>query len=125
MHTTSIASTSRTPVRSITITRAEGFEEELISRTFEGPQAWRLAAEELRRWARTAPDRGGYDKCDFAIVWQDGTTYQGRYDLQRGSDGDLGAQVRGVLAWVVEGELGADQSTDAQRLLATADLGAW
>jgi hypothetical protein len=125
MHTTSIANASRTPIRSITITRAEGFEEELITRAFEGPQAWRLAAEELRRWARTAPDRGGYDKCDFAIVWHDGTTYEGRYDLQRGSDGDLGAQVRGVLAWVIEGELGADQATDAHRLLATVDLGAW
>jgi hypothetical protein len=114
-----------TPVRSVTITRAEGFEEELITRAFQGPRAWGLAATELRRWARTAPEGGCYDKCDFEVLWEDGTSYRGRYDLQRGSDGNLGVQIRGFLAWVIEGRLGAEKAGAAQHLLDTADLGAW
>lgn len=35
------------------------------------------------RWACTAPPPGkGYDKCDFQLVFEDGHTYDGRYDLQ-------------------------------------------
>lgn len=68
--------TTRSPVRSITITRHEGFEEELFSCRFEGPESWNLAAAELCRWARTAPEAGsGYDKCGFTITWEDGGSY--------------------------------------------------
>lgn len=37
----------------------------------------------LGEWARTAPDAGGYDKCDFTVTWEDGEQYQGRVDLER------------------------------------------
>lgn len=123
---TSTATATPIPVRSITITRCEGFEEELITRTFAGPQAWHLAAEELRRWARTAPEAGsGYDKCDFAITWEDSSSYEGRYDLQRHSDGELGAQVTRFMEWVSKGKLGAEKAESARSMLATLDLGAW
>lgn len=125
METTTVEST-RTPVVSVTITRWEGFEEELITRTFEGPEACALAGAELRAWARTAPEPGsGYDKCGFRIVWEDGGSYEGRYDLQRDSAADLGAQARGLLQWVARGEFGAERAEEARRMLDTCDLGAW
>lgn len=35
-------------------------------------------------WATTAPKRGGgYDKCDFVVLFDNGDTYKGRFDLQR------------------------------------------
>jgi hypothetical protein len=37
----------------------------------------------LKAWAKTAPEGGGYDKCDFTITYDDGETYSGRFDLQR------------------------------------------
>lgn len=42
-----------------------------------------LADAVLREWALTAPASGGYDKCDFIITWEDGETYEGRFDLTR------------------------------------------
>jgi hypothetical protein len=35
----------------------------------------------LRKWSKTAPQNGGYDKCDFKLVFGNGVTYSGRYDL--------------------------------------------
>lgn len=44
---------------------------------------WAEANAILRSWAKTAPGPGqGYDKCDFTVTWQDGETYNGRYDLE-------------------------------------------
>lgn len=52
----------------------------------------------LNRWAQTAPTQGnGYDKCDFSIIWHDGEIYNGRYDINRGVNADIRAQVRGYL----------------------------
>lgn len=111
------------PVQSVTITRAEGFEEELITRTFEGQDALSLARAELRSWARTAPEGGAYDKCDFEIRWPD-RTYRGRYDLQRGSDGRLGGQAREVCAWALvnPGIVGVEGVAAAQAILDGCDL---
>ncbi len=56
--------------------------------------------------AKTAPGpRGGYDKTAFRVTWEDGETYEGRYDLhhvqcrQENPNGliDLGDHVRGFL----------------------------
>ena len=57
------------------------------------------------RWARTAPPPGkGYDKCDFQLVFEDGNTYDGRYDLQRtgyNSDGQtIGQQAVSHLTYL-------------------------
>lgn len=81
--------TDKIRIASITIARAEGRREECISRTFdsrthnEDKTYLEQANTELARWARTAPDSGGYDKCDFTVTWVDGETYEGRFDLVR------------------------------------------
>jgi hypothetical protein len=43
------------------------------------------ASSQLARWARNAPDTGGYDKTGFKVTWANGQTYEGRVDLQRGN----------------------------------------
>lgn len=111
-------------VESVTITRAEGYEDELISRTFEGQDALALAKQELRRWAHTAPEGGCYDKCDFAIRWSDSSTYRGRYDLQRHSSGSLVEQVREHCSWCINHarDIGAAHAQTAQAILDGCDL---
>jgi len=68
----------------ITITRAEGNTE---TDTFEPVTVASFAAADavLHAWSETAPSRGGYDKCDFSIIWPNGDTYSGRYDLKHHS----------------------------------------
>lgn len=60
----------------------------------------------LTELAQTAPGpRGGYDKTAFRVTWQDGETYEGRYDLhhalcrQENPNGqiDLGDHMRSFL----------------------------
>jgi hypothetical protein len=71
----------------IWVRRAEGRASECIELTLKGgdgyAEVWARADSVLQRWSRTAPDSGGYDKCDFRILYEDGETYEGRYDLQR------------------------------------------
>lgn len=43
------------------------------------------ANTQLQMWATTAPDTGGYDKCDFKVEYDNDTdddAYEGRFDLQ-------------------------------------------
>lgn len=58
----------------------------------EGPQSecdgkwhafstFREAEILLSKWAQTAPKKGGYDKCDFKVTYEDGETYDGRADI--------------------------------------------
>lgn len=42
---------------------------------------WTRANAVLASWSHTAPKTGGYDKCDFKVTYEDGETYEGRYDL--------------------------------------------
>jgi hypothetical protein len=60
----------------------------------------------LRELAQTAPGpHGGYDKTAFRVTWEDGETYEGRYDLhhaechQENPNGqiDLGDHMRAFL----------------------------
>lgn len=69
----------------------------------EGRQATVSSYEEadrkLKRWAETAPEKGGYDKTDFEVEWEDGETYKGRYDLtyedhKKGKHNLLGHQIQ-------------------------------
>jgi len=69
---------TRVPVTSITVERAEGPCEECVSVTVG---SYDEAREVIRRWSRTAPAGGGYDKCDFVVTFADGETYSGRYDM--------------------------------------------
>jgi hypothetical protein len=67
------------PVKSITLTRAEGPTEDCGTITVA---SWAAATAALRKWAATAPGPGdGYDKCDVTIEWADGERITERYDL--------------------------------------------
>jgi hypothetical protein len=66
--------------KSIEIERAEGLSSECIAVTV---QTFAQAEATLSRWSMTAPDNGGYHKCDFKVTFEDGQTYEGRYDLSR------------------------------------------
>ncbi len=75
------------PAVKIEITRAEGLTSEVTGKPevctdahIDG--AWECANHVLVKWSGTAPKEGGYDKCDFKVTWEDGETYEGRYDLK-------------------------------------------
>jgi hypothetical protein len=72
---------TKTEIEYIIIERAEGLIEEtlkpVVVHTFAGSD--RI----LRQWATTAPNTGGYDKCDFILIFKDGYQYKGRFDLQK------------------------------------------
>ena len=40
-------------------------------------------------WGKTAPEVG-YDKTDFKVIWTNGFTYSGRFDMKKGGKGDFG-----------------------------------
>jgi hypothetical protein len=128
----------------ITITRAEGFVEECDKP--ETATSWLAADAILRRWSNTAPKTGGYDKCDFSIVFEDGQDYKGRYDLKHweAETPDLAHHVRSFIsylsgkapAWLLvpgkerylkhyNDKVAADTETvaEAKRWLASYDLG--
>jgi hypothetical protein len=67
----------------ITITRAEGLADECGKPATV--DSFGAADALLRQWSETAPASGGYDKCDFSIIWPDGDEYRGRYDLKHHS----------------------------------------
>jgi len=103
----------KSPVRFVSVNRAEGpnaecvafvyhagdkpadFDDErshMAGATFVKCEPGKLAEAVIRRfstWGMTAPDSGGYDKCDFKVAWENGETYEGRFDMKRGgTDGD-------------------------------------
>jgi hypothetical protein len=92
--------TNRIKVKAISLRRAEGphssFGRECTVQT------WSQANMVLRQWSSSAPANGAYDKCDFRIVFDDGSTYEGRYDLEHFSvrSPDLAAHVRGHMNYV-------------------------
>ena len=46
--------------------------------------------KQMVAWGRSAPEpeKGGYDKCDFKVAWENGESYDGRFDLQMGGTAD-------------------------------------
>jgi len=66
-------------VTSVKLARVEGFEDECVTVVVPTLEE---ASRVLGRWARTAPEGGCYDKCDFAVTWADGEKYEGRVDLE-------------------------------------------
>lgn len=63
----------------ITITRAEG-----PTDLCDKPQtftSWEDANDFLIRGSWTASKGGAYDKHDFEVVWENGESYHGRFDL--------------------------------------------
>jgi hypothetical protein len=65
--------------KTITLVRAEGLIQECNKPKVA--RSWVEANAILFNWSRTAPEHGGYDKCDFTVIFEDGTDYKGRYDL--------------------------------------------
>lgn len=56
----------------------------------------------IREWSKTSPDTGGYDKTDFMVIWENGESYAGRFDMQKGgTDGGetFWASLRGRVAF--------------------------
>lgn len=94
-----------TGLKSITLTRAEGLQEECYTAYAE---TWDEANYILAKWGHTAPSGGGYDKCDIKVEWADGETYSCRFDLHRTgerqetSNGsiDLACRILDFLSWL-------------------------
>lgn len=86
----------------ITLDRAEGLASECVVVVVEGRNVWDQADAVLLQWSKTAPKSGGYDKCDFEVVYADGETYEGRYDLKHHTieHPDLGEHIRGFVGCV-------------------------
>lgn len=90
----------------IELTRAEGMSDEcgftVVCRNLIGRNPWETANIILSKWARTAPDNGCYDKCDFTVTFADGETYTGRYDLTRDDvqNADLGKHILDFCVYV-------------------------
>src|SRR4051812_22091261 len=71
---------------SISLQRVEGTNEEisrswLFATPFTGPGMWIDASQMLLAWSDTAPLDKGYDKVYFSVLFENGWTYRGRYDL--------------------------------------------
>ncbi len=57
-------------VKTISFHRAEGSSAECAKTyIFEGPDAWVKVQAHIFDAARTAPEGGGYHKCEYKIVW--------------------------------------------------------
>tara|TARA_B100001758_G_C18248820_1_gene524690 strand:+ start:433 stop:897 length:465 start_codon:yes stop_codon:yes gene_type:complete len=98
-----------TKIKQISLWRAEGRSEEcypiiFVNKDVEGNEVeyegrWKNATlvEErlvsdiesevqafLFKWGKTAPKNGGYDKTDFRVTWDNGFSYEGRFDMEYG-----------------------------------------
>lgn len=109
------------PLAHVTVHRVEGRVASLRDGRSWHDAEWFLAME-----SKSAPDSGGYDKCDFRLKWADGTEYSGRFDLQRGGWPDLRGHVRAFLSWMAHPErsgLVSDSDREAaDRMLRTLEM---
>ncbi|HET6421218.1 MAG TPA: hypothetical protein VFG19_13745 [Geobacteraceae bacterium] len=44
---------------------------------------WAEADAILKLWAKTAPNTGYYDNCEFRVIFEDGYLYSGSYHLKQ------------------------------------------
>lgn len=86
---------SKIQVKSITINRAEG-PISLCRKTTH--KNW-VAAEKRIIDIRSTVNHDGYDKCDFKIEFEDGETYEGRYDAKSSNSSDHGLAAH-VNSWL-------------------------
>ena len=70
-------------IKSIEITRAEGSSvyDPNLGKTQKFNNV-KDADKRLLEISRTAPATGGYDKTDVKVTFEDGTTYEGRWDIK-------------------------------------------
>jgi len=93
------AATAKIAVKSVWLNRAEGPVEECVKVLLEGSDSLETAQAVFAKWGKTAPEKGGgYDKCDFKVTFEDGETYEGRYDLQNTGYNDSGETVAQQMA---------------------------
>lgn len=85
--------TTNIQVKQITVTRGEGPSHEC--RIPHYAKTWNEANAILKKMAISAPSKGGYDKTDFVIEFNNGDIYSGTYDL-KGHDQILGDLYRHV-----------------------------
>lgn len=91
---------AKAKVKEIVITRVEG-----LIKDCGKPKTvsdFHKANQILRLWSDTAPKGGCYDKCDFKITFDDGSVYEGRYDLKHWKDEvpNLGNHVRDFVTFM-------------------------
>lgn len=112
------------PVRRIRIKRVEGPRVSLGSWSFGG---YAGVDSHLTAAMTTAP-RSGYHKHDFDVLWADGRTHEGRYDLANdGRMQSLATHIRRHLRHVAQDPRAAllfsdDLRIEAARMLTTHDL---
>lgn len=87
-------STDKFKATEILFARAEGRSHECVSQTFTGSTCWEDVENHIRSASRTAPEQGGYDKCDVTIKFEkdetgDEATYSLRYDMKHPNSGDF------------------------------------
>ena len=118
--------TAKIPAVCITITRAEG-PANLCGKTrmFAGLDCWAQATASMQAHSHTYPaPGGGYDKHDFAVVFADGETYEGRLDAQGdGTDCDVQAHVRAGVTYMANRARSEQDRVEAAAFLATHDIG--
>ena len=89
--------TMKIQVKEITIIRAEGLSSECGKK--HTAKSYAEAEAILTRMAHSAPKSGGYDKTDFTVTFEDGETYDGRYDLKYTRDESLAEHMKSFLMW--------------------------
>ena len=88
---------NRSKMTNIWLRRAEGRSAQCYGLDV---QTWTDSDYVLRGWAVTAPKEMGYDKVDFLVTWEDGETYEGRFDMKyehKLEENLLGRQITDVL----------------------------
>ena len=107
-------------VKEVIIKGAEGYTEIVkhYPKTFPSIAA---AERELRSNAQRAPDSGGYDKHDIEIVWEDGHTYKGRWDVKAltcsDHDTDIGKHIRRFANYQIDNSDNLMEKKDWQEFL--------
>lgn len=101
------------PVKEIVIIRAEG--PTALCGKPQRAGSWIEANTILRQNARTAPKGGAYDKHDFTVTFDDGETYQGRYDLHFEGPYDLAGHVRDMIGYLAGTWTGYREGFDNDR----------
>jgi hypothetical protein len=109
------ANTQKVAVTKITVTRAEG-----PSHSCGKPETATTYDDAnliLARWSSTAPRSGGYDKCDFVIVFADDSEYSGTYDLKHwgAQTPNLAAHVQGLALFYTARETPAHMTQQRHR----------
>jgi len=86
---------SKLKATKIVFERAEGRPSECVAKTFTGPNLWEECETYVFRQRWTAPEQGGYDKCDVVITFEadatgDELSYKMRYDMTHPNAGGHG-----------------------------------